>query len=771
MRAMRCWSQAPLTAVVSVAAAVASAALSIREARADRAIAGTVVDAATGEPIAEAGVAANDLSATTDEGGKFRITGLPFSRIDVIVVAEGYETYFGSARLGADLAIRLQQTDGAAEVIQVTGRAPAGAPLHLGTEEIRSLPGAGNDTLRALQSLPGVARTPFGLGGLALRGTAPRDTNVYLDGIEVPLLYHFGGIASFMPTAAVDEVELAPGGASTRYGRGLGGVAEVTSRTGRGDGWRVGGELSLIHAATVAEGPAPGRGGWLVGVRRSYFDAIAEAASLELSLAPRYYDAQLRYESGDGRWMAILFGSDDKLRLVRDADDDGDTGGIDTSNVKDFNYRSRFARLGLRYRALFGATRLTILPSVGVDDVKGGANHNNIDKGIHRTTFPIALRSEVSTPAAAGTLSIGLDGVASYHSYEMLNTPPPTPDQPAPSMAISRTLDRWAPDLGLWIEQSWFFLDEKLELRPGLRGDYMGLPRSKSLDPRLVLHERLPYGLELEQSVGVYHSPPLVTDLDPIFGERNMLPSRALQAAFGAKAIIGDDKELSATVYYQDLSQLPADAVSGATPISANGGTESGGLLGISRELVDEQFGSYSYREAIGTGRAYGVELIARKNAGRLSGWLAYTYGRSFRTNPSRGDGEVPYVLDQPHTFTFLLSAALTDHWRIGGRFRYATGNPYTPVASAMYNSQAGEWVPTDGPILSARLPSFYQVDLRVDHRWRSSWGIIAVYLDVQNVNNRANPEGVTYSEDYMEQDYTNGLPVFPSLGVELIPL
>lgn len=770
MRAMRCWSEAPLTVVISAAAAVAALTAASRDARADRAITGTVVDAATGAPIAEAGVAANDLSATTAADGTFRVSGLPFSRIDVIVVAEGYETYFGSARLGAELAIRLQRSDGGAEVIQVQGRAPAGAPLHLGTEEIRSLPGAGNDTLRALQSLPGVARTPFGLGGLALRGTAPRDTNVYLDGIEVPLLYHFGGIASFLPTAAVDEVELAPGGASTRYGRGLGGVAEVTSRTGRGDGWRAGGELSLIHAAAVAEGPAPGRGGWLVGVRRSYFDAIAEAASLDLSLAPRYYDAQLRYESGDGRWMAILFGSDDKLRLVRDPDDGGDTGGIDTSNVKDFTYRSRFARLGLRYRALFGATRVTLLPSVGVDDVEGGANHNNVDKGIHRTTVPLALRGEVSTPVAGGTLSLGLDGVASYHAYEMLNTPPPTPDNPAPSMALSRSLDRWAPDLGLWLEQSWFFLRDNLELRPGLRADYMGLPRTKTLDPRLVVRERLPYGLELEQSVGIYHSPPLVTDLDPIFGERDMLPSKALQAAFGAKAILGDDKELSATVYYQDLGQLPADAVSGATPISANGGTESGGLLGISRELVDEQFGSYSYREAIGTGRAYGLELIARKNAGRLTGWLAYTYGRSFRTNPSRDDGEVPYVLDQPHTLTFLLSAALTEHWRLGGRFRYATGNPYTPVASATYDSQTDEWTPTDGPILSERLPAFYQVDLRVDHTWRASWGTVAVYLDVQNVNNRQNPEGITYSEDYRNKSYTNGLPVFPSLGVELIP-
>src|SRR4029453_6303170 len=145
------------------------------------------------------------------------------------------------------------------------------------------------------------------------------------------------------------------GGASVRYGRGLGGVAVVTSRTCRGDRWRSGGELSLIHAAAIAEGPGPLRGSWLIGARRSYFDALEDAANLDLALAPRYADAQLRWESGDGRWMAIAFASDDKLRLLHDPNDQS-SGGIDTSNVKQFEYVSRFARLGLRYRAVFGAT-------------------------------------------------------------------------------------------------------------------------------------------------------------------------------------------------------------------------------------------------------------------------------------------------------------------------------------------------------------------------------------------------------------------------------
>ncbi len=752
----------------SLVAAVAVTVLAPGTARADRAIKGSIVDDKTGLPVVGALVTIAGGETASGDDGTFELGSLPFGRLDVVVIADGYQVYFGSARIGAKLAIRLEAQDSTGEVIHVTGAAPIGPPLHLDTTAIRTQPGAGNDVLRALQSMPGVARTPFGMGGLALRGTAPRDTKVYLDGIEVPLLYHFGGLASFLPTGAVDEVTLEPGGASVRYGRGLGGVAVVTSRTGRPDRWRTGAELSLIHAAALAEGPGPRRGSWLIAARRSYFDGIIKAANLDLTLVPRYMDAQVRWESGDGRWMAILFGSDDKLTLLRDPMDGGE-GGIDTSNVKSFLYTSRFARLGLRYRAVRGATSITVLPSIGFDDINARANHEDIDKGMHKTTLPVSLRAEVATAVAGGTLSIGIDGGWQRHSYDMINTPPPSPRDPSPDMVVERNLSRWGADLGAYLEQSWFFLGDRVEVRPGLRGDHFGLSDQWTLDPRIVMHARLPAGVSLVQSVGRYHAPPLVTDLDPIFGDRVMLGSSATQVATTVKTIVGDDKEVSATVYYQNLDDLPVDAISSATPTSANGGTESGGLLGVSRELVDTQFGSYSYREAIGRGYAYGLELIARRNVGSWTGWIAYTYGRSYRANPTKGDITRPYVLDQPHSLTIVGTTALGPKWRLGGRFRYTTGNPFTPVAGA-YVDGSGDWVPVDGPILSQRLPDFYQLDLRLDRIWRRPWGVMMLYIDLQNAINRANAEGVVYNEDYSRRSHTNGLPIFPSIGVEYIP-
>lgn len=737
-------------------------------AHADRAVTGTIVDDKTNAPIAGALVTVGTAETSSDAAGAFRVSSLDFARQDVFVVADGYQTYFGAARVGDAIAIRLVPDATSSEVVHVTGRAPSGPPLHLSTDEIRSQPGAGNDALRALQSLPGVARTPYGLGGLALRGTAPRDTKVYLDGIEVPLLYHFGGIASFLPTGAIDDITLEPGGASVRYGRGLGGVAVVTSRTGRSDEWRVGGEVSLLDAAALAEGPGPLRGSWLIAARRSYFDLIEDAAGLDLTIAPRYEDAQVRWESGDGQWMAILFGSDDSMHLIHDPNDTSE-GGVDTSNVTSMNYSQRFARLGLRYRAVSGGTQLTILPSVGVDEVNARAVQNDIDKGLHRVTVPLSLRVDVETPLLDGTLLVGLDGGAYRNYYDILNTPPASPADPMPQGVLERSLTEWTADFGAFLEERWFFYGDRIEVRPGVRGDHFGLSQQWTLDPRLSLHEHLPHEITLTQSIGTYHEPPLITDYDPIFMRAQpMLGSKATQAAVGGKMIIGDDKELSATVYYQDLEQLPVDVVTGATPISANGGEQSGGSLGIARELLDSEFGSYTYREAVGTGHAYGLELIARKTRGQLTGWLAYTYARSFRTTP--GQPELPYVLDQPHALTLVASYALSSRWRFGGRIRYATGNPFTPVAGASYNPDTMKYTAIDGPFLSERLPAFFQLDLRIDHGWHGSYGTIDLFLDVQNATWRDNAEGVTYSKDYSTRHYTGGFPIFPALGVEYIP-
>ena len=653
------------------------------------------------------------------------------------------------------------------------GRAPVVAepPRHtLAADDMRVLPASGNDPLRAVSSLPGVARVPFGLGGLALRGAAPRDSSVFLDGIEVPLLYHFGGLASFVPVGVIGEVQLEPSGFGARWGRATGGVVIASTRSPPSDRWRTGGELSLIHAAAMAQGPAPGGGSLLVAARRSYVDAILAAAPIDLTLAPRYLDAQVRWESRDARWLVLGLVSDDKLRLLRDPEA-GAMGGIDTSSVRRLEYTSQFARLAARWRRNAGTTQLELLPSLGLDRVEASANHDDVDKGMLRWNATGSLRAELSRPAWGGTFAAGFDGQLNRHVYVLDNTPPPSPGDPDPPVGVlHREGVAWAADTGVWLEEQWSLHDDRIGVRPGLRIDRFGLSGEVTVGPRLNVTEELPRCMTLTQSAGVYHQPPSATDLDPVFGNQQLQGSWAIQGAVGLRAPLSDVAVAQITAYGQLMEDLPVDVVTGATPIGDNGSGQAGGLLAVSRELVDEQFGSYSYREGVGKGRAYGVEIQVRREVGRFTGWFTYTYARSFRTGDPRVDPTYyPYVLDQPHVATLLATRPLGT-WRLGGRLRVATGNPITPVIGAYYDDADAEWVAISGPILSERLPAFVQLDLRIDRTWKRPWGTLDLFLDIQNTTNRANPEGVTYNDDFSSRRYTRGLPIFPALGLEYLP-
>jgi outer membrane receptor protein involved in Fe transport len=164
--------------------------------------------------------------------------------------------------------------------------------------------------------LPGVARIPFSFGGLVLRGTSPRDTSIYLDGIEVPIAFHFGGITSFYPSGMLSDLTVTSGGYDASYGRAAGGIVTLTTREPRIDRWRLGGSIGLFDSSIQAEGPWQG-GGLIVGLRRSYLDAIVRPLVEDDIPLPSYYDFQLRTTFGDprkrGRISPMIFSSIDRV--------------------------------------------------------------------------------------------------------------------------------------------------------------------------------------------------------------------------------------------------------------------------------------------------------------------------------------------------------------------------------------------------------------------------------------------------------------------------
>lgn len=167
-----------------------------------------------------------------------------------------------------------------------------------------------------------------------------------------------------------------------------------------------------------------------------------------------------------------------------------------------------------------------------------------------------------------------------------------------------------------------------------------------------------------------------------------------------------------------------------------------------------------------GRGRVLGLELLARhKLSANWFGWVAYTLLKADRQDGPGADWR-PFDYDQRHILTAVASYQLPNHWEVSSRFRLVTGNPTTPIATAVYDVGQDGYTPVNGAYNSSRLPAFHQLDVRVDKRWVFNRWMLNLYLDVQNVYNHRNPEGTAYSYDYSASTLQGGLPIIPSLGI-----
>jgi hypothetical protein len=625
-----------------------------------------------------------------------------------------------------------------AEVIEVTSAPPdeAAPPSYeLTTDEIRTLPGAANDALRGVQALPGTARIPFALGGLALRGASPRDTEVVIDGVELPLAFHFGGVSSVVPSELLSSLTMTPGSADASYGRVQGGVVALTTRDPRTDRWRAGGSLGVFDSGAMAEGPLPGHGGLLVGVRRSYLDAVAGPFLGDSYALPAYWDAQIRTAWGDARGAGHI-----APMLV---------GAIDTLDAGDEQLSSAFVRIAAPYRLARGPTTLAVTPWLGWNRLAfTDTTERDYQQHFARPVYRAGLRAELVRDASWGTLRGGTELNATY--FSRLQRGFADPDGP---QLTDGTASRGWGDAAVFADVAWHI--GPITARPGARVEHYGLTGEVVVDPRLSISQRLGAGVTLREAAGRYHQPPLAADLDPTDGNPRLHSSYTDQASLGVDAQLPGHIAASITGFYTLGHDL--DVPVGSTPgmLSA---LDTHGLGPTLQLLLESQLGLASYRENIGRARDVGIELSARRSAGRWFGMVSYTLARAERTDATAFRGWRPFELDQRHNLQ-LIASTLFDHrrWRTGARLQIVSGDPYTPSA-------------TFAAPYSANLPLYASLDIRIDRTWHRCWGDLTAFLDLHNVTDRANVEARGVDPMTGRDVDTLGLPILPFIGVELVP-
>jgi len=681
--------------------------------------------------------------AVTDVDGYFAIDVAPTDR-ELTIVAAGYVTRTIPIHDGI-LRIALAPVSGA-EVIEITGKAPEETkPLRyqLTVDEIRTIPGAGNDILRAAQVLPGVARIPFSFGGLVLRGTSPRDTTVYLDGVEVPIAFHFGGVTSFYPSGMLADLAIANGGFDASFGRAQGGIVALTTREPRTDRWRLGGSIGLFDSSIQAEGPWQ-RGGILIGLRRSYFDTIADPFVAEDVPLPSYWDFQIRTSFGDprrgGRINPTIFGSVDRV----------------ASN--EASVTSAFVRVAAPYLRQWGPTSLRIVPWLGTNRLtfaEEGEDPFEPREEFSRPVYLGGVRGELVRDYRWGHVRGGAELSGGYLSQLQINSEAPGGEQDY----TGESTVTWS-DIGLWGETRLKLDGDRFAIKPGVRVELYGLTREIVIDPRVNVHQKLTKELTLRQAIGRYHQPPTPADVEPRDG------NPALDSAYLDQLSLGLDAELphgilaSVTGYF-GYGEAQGIRVRRPEPGAALPEPNLGGLGPTFELLLEKQLGVAFYRENLGRARSYGAEVSLKRNVGPWFTLLSYTLALSERTDdPRLGTGWRPFELDQRHNLQVAASRQFS-RWRLGARLQLVSGNPYSPWDPA--TDRQDPW--------GGRLPAFFSLDLRADHRWHRCWGDLVFYIDVQNATNRRNIEGRDYNGELDADEDIAGLPIIPFIGLEFLPL
>jgi len=625
-------------------------------------------------------------------------------------------------------------------------------------QEVSRIPGTQGDTLKVVQNLPGVARPAFAGGEIIVWGSNPQDTGVYMDGVRIPRLYHFGGLRSVVNGSIVSDVNFVPGAYGARYGRGMGGIVEVGLRPPKDD--RIHGEaaVDILDTSLLIEGPITSRTSFLAGARRSYVDAILEAATpedVQFRTAPRYYDyqAMVRHaSSGSGTFTTMVLGSDDKLEFL--ADDPDPNARVQLAGHDLFHRAILYWKKGLGKEQ-----QVTGSASAGYSQTTfSGTFARNAVVEFDIRNFDYTARIEYERPLVRRlALVAGIDLEGRHGKATALSSGRgPREDEVDPQglgapLSEEATFDALA--VGPYVEAPITLLDERLRIVPGLRLDvyfasaYLGTPdeiqRTDVLvEPRGLVRYQFTPRWAAKVAAGRYNQPPQIEQ-----GE--------FSRTYGnPKVLIQYDTQYAAGVEYQPRPKLHIETV--------------GFYKDFRRLVVASNEPDEPPLENEGIGHAYGGELLVRHDpTGRFFGWLAYTLMRSERRD-HRGEEYRLFDFDQTHILTLVGSYRFGRNWEAGLRFRLTSGTPYNEVVGSYFNSETGQYEPIySDQENDARLPAFHSLDLRIEKTWVFKSWLLSGYLELLNAYNRDNPEAIVYNYDFTERDYVSGLPILPVFGLK----
>lgn len=620
----------------------------------------------------------------------------------------------------ADGSIEARSAPEEVVTVRAAPRDPGRTTLR--ADELRQIPGAFGDPLRAVEALPGMTPVVSGLPFFFVRGSPPGNTGYFVDGVRVPLLHHIGVGPSVIAPALVDRIDVYAGGYPARFGRFAGGI--VSAETRRPADHAAGeANVRLFDASAFAETPvADGKGTVLVAGRYSFAGLALGLVAPDVRL--RYWDYQARATwelTRDDRIGVFAFGSDDYLG-------NADSGSSNTKTL----FATQFHRVDLRWDHAVGATgQMRTAATLGHDETSTDAL-----KGVRATMARV--RTELDVPVNdAVRVHAGSDVMLEHRTLA------PGYDAAPERTGRSTYPPRNDLTLGVYADLSWAVAPRVL-LVPGMRADVYGSMLSErpppedparrrgaslGIDPRIAARVQANHDVALLATFGLSHQPPAVAAQTPGLSSGSLADGlqTSIQTSLGAEIYLPAGITVAPTLFEHESR--------GMTDLSATCSDNP-----RSYPDLDKQVDVAQCAAARVSGRTYGLELLARRSlTKRLTGLVAYTLSRTTRDVPPSDEGlwrmgsppptgSIVGAFDRTHVLNIIGAYDLGSGFRVGARFLYYTGRPY---------SDSLHYVPVP-PYNNRRLPDFYRIDLRAEKRWRlGETGHISVVLEGLNATLR----------------------------------
>ena len=741
-------------------------------------LSGTIYDNATNETLIGVSVYIPEINAgtTTNEYGFYSIT-VPKKTYKIQISYLGYKTKVETINLTSNITKDfklLEETESLDEIIiesdieKLNIKTPQMSINKLSAATIKQIPVVLGeaDIIKSLILLPGVTSAGEGASGFNVRGGAADQNLILLDEAIVFNSSHVFGFFSVFNPDVIKDVKLYKGGIPARYGGRLSSVLDIYQKEGNSKEFKLTGGIGLVSSRLLAEGPIQKeKSSFLIGGRASYahlflplFDNENKAYFYDLNSKINF-----RLDEKNNLYLSTYFGKD----LFGISDSFVNTYGNSVVNLR-WNHlfsNKLFSNLSIIYSDYFYGLTLDF---AGFEWDSGITNFNL------KYDFKHYLSEKIK-------LTYGINNI-----YTKFNPGEIIPNREDSGINAEKLIDKYSNEFAAYIDAE-HRISDRISLQYGLRfSNFTRLGQDELnvyANDQAVIYNQDSQKYESADAIGVEN-----------FDRSDVIASFSnLEPRFSMSYILNDDT--SVKLSYNRMAQYLHLLSNTASPTPLDVWTPSGKY--IKPQLLDQfavgyfksfKNGDYTLESEVfykdiqnridyinganlianneietvilnGQARAYGLELLFKKNEGDFQGWLAYTLSRSEQqtlgrtpNEPGINQGEwysTPF--DKTHDISLNGSYKLNEKWKFNANFLFQTGQP-TNYPVGQYEIQ-GLNVPIfdDDRRNADRLPSYHRLDVSAtltprknkNRKWQAEW-VFGIY----NLYSRMNAASIAFRQN-----------------------